>query len=94
MTAPRWTYPERRALALKLADECTSFDHPHIPEGTGPLWARRYLPHAQAVGILGAAKVPPPDKYGHVSLPNSLRLMAYFEAKEKNQNRTKVLPFI
>lgn len=93
-SAPRWSYVERRAAALKLAAECNGFGRPARPEGTPWLWPKRLLPHKQALRLLGAARCPPPDRYGCVLVKDDLRLMAYFEAKEKNQNRDKVAPFI
>lgn len=91
---PKWTYAERRAIALKLADECPGFHLPPRPEGTPWIWPKRLMPYKQALRILGSAHCPPPDRYGYVLVKDDLRLKAYFEAKEKNQNRDKVLPFI
>lgn len=83
------TYVERRSQALALAAATDGWGRPPRPEGKPWVWAKRYLPHSQAVHILGRHAVPPPDQYGFVTIEDSLRLRAYFEAKEKNQNREK-----
>lgn len=83
------TYPERRAQAIVLAANADGYARPPRPEGNSHIWPVRTMPAWQCLRILGPAKTPKPDRYGFVQVKDDFRLMAYFEAKEKNQNREK-----
>lgn len=83
------TYPERRAQAIALAAAYEGWGRPPRPEGLHWIWPIRTMPRWQALRIIGTHRTPKPDRYGYVQIKDDLQLRAYFDAKEKRQNREK-----
>lgn len=78
------TYAEYRAQAIALA-QSVDWGRPPRP---GQPWPKRYLPLSLVRHLrLGMNVERLADQYGCVQVEDSFVLRAYFDAKEKNQNR-------
>lgn len=80
------TYEEYRAGAIALA-QSVDWGRPPRP---GQKWPVRLVPLALAVRLRGTYVRDLPVKYGMVRMVDDLGWIAYFEKKERNQDRDKL----
>lgn len=80
------TYEEYRAGAIALA-QSVDWGRPPRP---GKPWPKRLISLKLAVYLRGTGMRKHPVKHGHILIEDDFGFRAYFDKKEKNQDRDKL----